>query len=392
MRDPWFLVALLLAGLLATWLGIAGPIVDSITKGTPSDWLGFAGNMLAAVCTLAAAVIAWRAVQPQLAELQKQSTQKQYEQLRGRARELEDERILIFEITSAVDIMGRQLLDARTTLQINGHPLPPAVAGLVDFQRNQVSAAVDTLRKTLGPPWGTLTIQRARIELLDAAYRYSNHLGPLATAIASFALLTPQNIDEAAVPMAEYHRTLFDRGAAIHAAIEAEARRIGARIAELEGSVFLLSIVLSQAQVRATEWFGFTLGMSQSDAMALADRYGYSLRPTTPGSFFNFSGSGPDYLSFCRGRLFAVGRTFDGSFPAFVGMAKENSARFGEATVSIDQRYVTPPSQAPSQMSEMKLEWDVSAEHFIAGLSMMTIGSGLRISQSYSAWKYFCQN
>src|SRR5262249_13779792 len=121
-------------------------------------------------------------------------------------------------------------------------------------------------------------------------------------------------------------------------------------------------LMTAAVQTEALEWFGFTLGMDQTDALALARRKGYDFRPTQVGNFFNFSGSGPDYLSFCHDQLFAIGRTFDGSFPAFVGIARENQIRYGQALSSAEQQYVTPPNQAATQLSQIKLEWDVPAQ------------------------------
>ncbi|MET4071544.1 hypothetical protein ABID58_006358 [Bradyrhizobium sp. S3.2.6] len=58
---------LVLATVLALLLTLGIPIAVSKDTVELKDWLGFAGNVLGACVTLLAAVIAWRAVQAQIA-------------------------------------------------------------------------------------------------------------------------------------------------------------------------------------------------------------------------------------------------------------------------------------------------------------------------------------
>jgi hypothetical protein len=76
-------------------------------------------------------------------------------------------------------------------------------------------------------------------------------------------------------------------------------------------------MILGQSTGHTLEYFGFSLGMTQADAVSLAQRRGYKLQPTQNG-YFLFSSDGPDYLSFCGGRLFAIGKNFDGGFSTFI--------------------------------------------------------------------------
>lgn len=57
---------IVLACVLAIFLSIAVPISITPDQIKLSDWLGFAGNVLAAAITIAAAVVAWHAVQRQI--------------------------------------------------------------------------------------------------------------------------------------------------------------------------------------------------------------------------------------------------------------------------------------------------------------------------------------
>jgi hypothetical protein len=141
----------------------------------------------------------------------------------------------------------------------------------------------------------------------------------------------------------------------------------------------------------AAEYFGFTLGMSEVDALALAKRSGYEFEPTPgqPGQYIQMGHSGPDYLSFCGGRLFSVGQTFDGDFPAFIGLVRERQARWGEPIWTVEQSYVSQV-QPLKQLSILKAQWDDTAGRIQPELSLMSYGKSLRITTSYSAHKYLC--
>src|SRR5271169_2423622 len=51
--------------------------------------------------------------------------------------------------------------------------------------------------------------------------------------------------------------------------------------------------------------------------------------------------SGPDMISFCDGRLFAIVQNFDGDFPIFIGLVQQRQARLGEPSWKIEQGYAT---------------------------------------------------
>lgn len=149
-------------------------------------------------------------------------------------------------------------------------------------------------------------------------------------------------------------------------------------------------MILGQSTSRAVDYYGFTLGMNQADAVSLAQRRGYNLRPTENG-YFLFGSDGPDYLSFCGGRLFAAGKTFDGAFSTFIGLVRERQARWGEPVWKAEQTYVTG-AQPVQQMSNLSAKWDDAVGQFQPDISLMTYGNGgLRISEGYSAWKYMCR-
>jgi hypothetical protein len=131
--------------------------------------------------------------------------------------------------------------------------------------------------------------------------------------------------------------------------------------------------------------------MSQGDALALAKRNGYEFEPTpgSPDSYFQVGHGGPDFLSFCGSRLFAVGQTFDGDFPAFIGLVRERQARLGEPIWKVEQSYASGV-QPLQQFSILKVQWDDTVGRFRPEVSLMSDGKGLRITASYNAHKYLC--
>ena len=157
----------------------------------------------------------------------------------------------------------------------------------------------------------------------------------------------------------------------------------------LVAAVTTLAVAVSTAN--AAEYFGFTLGMSQGDALDLAQRNGYKFEPTpgSPGLYFQVGQGGPDYLSFCGGRLFSLGQTFDGDFPAFIGLVRERQVRLGEPIWKVEQSYASGV-QPLRQISNLKAQWDDTVGRFQPELSLMSDGKSLRITASYNAHKYLC--
>jgi len=69
-------VGLLLLLAIISWTGVAGPLWRSYWTATPEQWLGFAGNVLGGLATLAAAIVAWFAVQAQVKEARRLAEQQ----------------------------------------------------------------------------------------------------------------------------------------------------------------------------------------------------------------------------------------------------------------------------------------------------------------------------
>jgi hypothetical protein len=145
-----------------------------------------------------------------------------------------------------------------------------------------------------------------------------------------------------------------------------------------------------------TDYFGFTLGMSEADAIALANRGGYKLKPTSSlqpgptGSYiFVKRHSGPDNMSFCDGKLFGITKSFDGDFAMFIGLVQQRRARLGEPSWKIEQGYATTV-QPVKQLSTLTAEWDDTVERVQSLVSLLSFGKSLRIAEAYNAQKYLC--
>ena len=151
----------------------------------------------------------------------------------------------------------------------------------------------------------------------------------------------------------------------------------------------LATLVYAAGPARAVDYFGFTLGMNEADALALAKSLGYEFQTDGKGLYFQSGRNGPDYLTFCDGRLFAVGKTFDGSLATFIGFVREWQGKWGEPNWKVDQSYATGV-QPVKQVSSLKAQWDVIAEKFQPELTLLTSNNDLRISVSYGGQKYLC--
>ena len=129
----------------------------------------------------------------------------------------------------------------------------------------------------------------------------------------------------------------------------------------------------------ALDYFGFTLGMSQADALALAQRRGYNFQPSGPGSYAQTGNNGPRYMSLCGGKLFSIGQSFDGTLETFIGMVRERQARWGEPVWTVNQQFATGV-QPVKQVSTLSAKWDDAVGQYQPELSLFSFGNDLGIT------------
>jgi hypothetical protein len=226
MREPnWPGVATAVAILwvisTVLWLGVAGPIWQAAASTNPDPWIGFAGNALGAAVSMLAAIVAgiaaYRTVVPmqrQLAELVRQNQFAQYERLRARAGELNDELRFVFRVTSDLEILEKELgatgLGARERLNAAIDRSGEGVEMLWAASRNV---------------WGDVEAQRHRKDFVEGSLR-------AATAASGLRLN-----DQGKSDWRKLKETAFASGVVIHARIQLELQILSDEIAFLEPAI-----------------------------------------------------------------------------------------------------------------------------------------------------------
>ncbi|SEB94881.1 hypothetical protein [Bradyrhizobium erythrophlei] len=230
MREPTWpgiatAVALLWIFATVAWLGIAGPIWHATNSASPDAWIGFAGNALAALVALLAAIVAgiaaYRTVVPmqrQLSELIHQNNSAHYERLRQRAADVVDLAMLIERANADLEVFDRSL----------------SLAGLgahegrqTAFERLEASIiAVNSSRRLV---WGDENAQSLLRYYADNCLR--------AATVARTGLLgsrTPFSRDE----WKTAKEIAFQGGVALYARSRLEVDMISKEVAALEPTVF----------------------------------------------------------------------------------------------------------------------------------------------------------
>jgi hypothetical protein len=73
----------------------------------------------------------------------------------------------------------------------------------------------------------------------------------------------------------------------------------------------------------------------------------------------------------------------------FIGLVQQQQARLGEPSWKVEQRYATAV-QPVKQFSNLTAQWDDPVERLQSQVGLLSYGKSLRITESYSAYKYFC--
>jgi len=153
---------------LPIWIAFA---INLAKDGNRSDWLGFAGAIVGAFATLAAAGVALFAayktlkpVKDQLNQLVKQNDHMLYDRLRKRSVDLNAETILINQVVSGCEIVERRL-----THLLGSHSAIPN--GVNEFQTavDRLESVVARLQERRGDIWGDVQTQNVRAEFIDAS-------------------------------------------------------------------------------------------------------------------------------------------------------------------------------------------------------------------------------
>jgi hypothetical protein len=159
--------------LLPFWVK---PFLSAVEKGSPSDWIGFAGNVgvgmmtvIAASAALIAANIAIRPVYDQLREMVRQSDFASFGVLRKRAEDLNNERVLLYRVLS-----GAALITKCVDGFIDDVALPET--GDIGAAIDRFEQAVTDLQNNAGNVWGSEQVQKSRIAFLDASFMAASNI------------------------------------------------------------------------------------------------------------------------------------------------------------------------------------------------------------------------
>jgi hypothetical protein len=227
--------SLLLAAVLVTWLGLAGPIFSDPTTHGWYDLLKDWQTLSAALIAMVAALIAARPVWRQLAIGRSQTLQRYYEQLSARSLHLHKEREALYNLTSAIDIMVNALARLPDLNPVGG--ITADIVLSIEGPHNYLTETVKTYKSELGPVWGSVEVQRSRAMMLDQALRFCNELRKLMDRIVLGSRVSQAEIANHVPSLLQFKQGAFDAANFLHQAIDMESARIGPLIARLEAAL-----------------------------------------------------------------------------------------------------------------------------------------------------------
>ncbi len=167
------LSVLALFTVLAFLLGIGLPVIKSDAPLKAADWLGFSGNMIAAVLAAVAATVAWFAAQRQIKQATRQNSVIAYGALRDVIAAMNADSILNHKIGGALAYIEEE----PKCMRKSGPPLTMAEVefhylGIYQSLR-EIKAAEDELQQRRADPWGSAEQRAVRENLIKAAGTYA---------------------------------------------------------------------------------------------------------------------------------------------------------------------------------------------------------------------------
>lgn len=236
-RDGLSFSILLLTGVLATWLGIAGPVFHDVALIGFWEWVSKWQTLIGAFTAIFAAFIAARPVWSQLAEMAMQRQMSQLEHLRKRSVEIEKEINFIFSLTSS----GQNLAEAIAAIA-GSSSNPSAIEHAYNMDRAQSAQrvfddAIHQFMNEAGPAWGDAETQSNRRSVIENAQMYS-------VATNNFFLrgppppqVTRSAIEGLAAQAAPHKARMVEASVALHNKLIRERARVGEQIARFESQI-----------------------------------------------------------------------------------------------------------------------------------------------------------
>jgi hypothetical protein len=162
---------LVLFSVLAVLLGVGLPIIKSDAPLKASDWLGFAGNIIAAVLAAVAATVAWVAAQRQIRHAARQNSVIAYGALREVLAAINSDIILNREV--AVEL---EMIESDLRVKVPEGEVTPAeaelISRLVQERLRTIRDAEAALERDRANPWGGATERAERDDLIKVVGCY----------------------------------------------------------------------------------------------------------------------------------------------------------------------------------------------------------------------------
>lgn len=231
---PGTLLLIIIGWGILIWLAnhCGAKVITDSGLGCAEFWLNRYQTVLAAMIALLVGYIAVKPVWRQLQELRLQSQQRLYDQLRTRSAELQQENILVYEITTAIQLADEAL--ARLTPSFSA-----ALIAQVRASAEYLDKMIDRFQKNRGPLWGRPSAQAARVACLEEAARFSVTLSDFRLRLVPDNRQANDDFVRVVDRLAQLRTAVFDAGGTMHAAINEELARLATRISAMETALLV---------------------------------------------------------------------------------------------------------------------------------------------------------
>ena len=166
------LSVLVLFTVLAILLGVGLPVIKSDAPLKAADWLGFAGNMIAAVLAAVAATVAWLAAQRQIKQATRQNSVIAYGALREVLAAINFDVILNHKIGTALALIEEEAMRLRKSGQVSMTEVRATYIGIYQYIR-ELQEAESELQERRANPWGGPVERSVRERLIQVVGLYA---------------------------------------------------------------------------------------------------------------------------------------------------------------------------------------------------------------------------
>jgi hypothetical protein len=160
---------------LAIILGVGLPVIKLDAPLKVSDWLGFAGNMIAAVLAAVAATVAWIAAQRQIKHAAAQNSVVAYAALKDVLRGVEEELRANYKIGGGLRVIQAYLEACRLQTEPN-EEFVQASAKEIDLYLKRVVDGIEELSGSASFPWGSPRERKMRAQFIAVSTKYQQDI------------------------------------------------------------------------------------------------------------------------------------------------------------------------------------------------------------------------